>query len=101
MKIVELNSAIKVPFKIDGRVMFSDNRTELIHLTLQPGEKLDYHKNPFDVIFYILEGKGTYSTKNKDIEIVQDSSFEVKKEIERKWENNSQSVLRLLVVIIF
>ncbi len=101
MKITNLENAGKVPFKLDGRVMFSSTDVEMIHLTLKPGEKLDLHVNPFDVVFFTLQGIGILDVEGERISMKQNDAIEVKKEILRAWENNSEEELRILVVKIF
>lgn len=98
MQITNLNNAKKVPFNLDGRIMFSDKRIELVHLTLNPGEGLDMHKNPFDVVFYVLEGKGLLTIETESEEINANSVISVSKEKLRAWKNNSKKALRLLVI---
>ena len=98
MKITTLTNAKKVPFDLDGRIMFSDEKNEIINLTLKKGEVLDLHTNPFDVIFYILQGKGIYFTEEQTIEIEQNSCFEVESSIKRGWKNESETDFKLLVI---
>ena len=33
-------------------------------LPLKPGEKMEPHKQPFDVVFFVLEGSGILETGN-------------------------------------
>ena len=99
--IIDINSAKKVPFDLDGRIMFTSEKTELIHLSLMPGEKLNLHSNPFDVVFYVLEGEGVLTDDEEIIMLSKDQTYDVAAGIMRGWENVSNEVLRLLVVKIF
>lgn len=101
MKITNMKNAPKVPFKLDGRVMFSSKKVEMIHLTLKPGEKLDLHTNPFDVVFYTLSGEGVLDVEGERFPMKPNDTVEVTKEILRGWENNSAEDLRILVVKVF
>ena len=101
MKITNLENAPKVPFKLDGRVMFTSKDNEIIHLTLKAGEKLDLHTNPFDVVFYTLSGEGVLDVEGERLTMKQNDSVAVTKGILRSWENNSTEDLRILVVKIF
>jgi quercetin dioxygenase-like cupin family protein len=98
--IIDLTKAEKVPFNLDGRIMFKSDKNELIHLTLQPGEELPAHTNPFDVVFYVLEGNGVLSVANDSFKMKQDQTFDVKEGIMRAWKNEGESLLRILVIKI-
>jgi len=98
LKIITLKSAPKVPFDLDGKIMFDNSNVEIIHLTLKPFEKLDMHTNSADAVFYILSGKGILFYDNDKIEVLENSCFGIKKDIERGWENTNNSELKILVV---
>lgn len=101
MKITNMKNAPKVPFKLDGRVMFSSKKVEMIHLTLKAGEKLDLHTNPFDVVFYTLSGEGVLDVEGERLTMKPNDTVAVTKGILRGWENNSAEELQILVVKIF
>ncbi len=101
MMITDLNSAEKVPFNLDGRIMFNSEKVQLIHLTLMPGDEIEPHSNPFDVVFYVLEGEGIISIANETAIMNENQTIDVKKDIQRGWKNTSDEILRLLVVKIF
>ena len=98
MDMTNLLSAPEVPFDIDGRIMFSGTRTEVIHLRLQPGEKLGMHDNPSDVIFYMLQGSALLSFEGNETELTADSCIGLKKGILRAWHNKSDREARMLVI---
>ncbi len=97
-KMTNLKNAPPVPFDIDGKVMYNDPSTEIIHLTLAPGEKLDLHDNPNDVIFYMLEGSAFLILGDKETEITADTCFRLKKRVLRGWINRDTTQARLLVI---
>ena len=99
--IIDLNTAEKVPFDIDGRIMYSSDKTQLIHLTLMPGDEVVPHSNPFDVVFYVLEGEGIVSIANETAMLNENQTIDVAKDIMRGWKNVSDEILRLLVVKVF
>ena len=78
--------------------MFSNKFSEIIRLQLNPGEKLDKHSNPYDVVFYILEGNGELTIEDEVFTMERDYSTEVRKGVQRSWYNPSDTILRLLVV---
>lgn len=99
--IIDLNTAEKVPFDLDGRIMFTSEKTELIHLSLMPGDELAPHSNPFDVVFYVLAGEGIISIGDETAILNEDQTIDVAKDLQRGWKNVSDEILRLLVVKIF
>ncbi len=100
MKISNLNTAPKVPFDLEGKILFSEKRTEIIHLTLKPEEILEKHTNPFDVIFFVLEGKGLLITDDKTENHEHNSCIFLEKDVLRSWVNTTSVSLKLLVIKI-
>ncbi len=101
MRIVELATAEKVPFNLDGRKMLVDSRVEIIHLTLQPGEILEKHTNTFDVAIYVLEGSGVLETDDQSIAVKPDVCITISAGVSRGIRNTTTEKIRLLVVKIF
>ncbi|HUW06527.1 MAG TPA: cupin domain-containing protein [Williamwhitmania sp.] len=100
MKIKLVETAEKVPFDLDGRKMFSSEKVEIIHLNLLPGENLELHSNPFDVIFYILEGEGIVETEDEQITVEPDMTIEIASGVKRGVKNVGPGNFRLLVIKI-
>jgi quercetin dioxygenase-like cupin family protein len=93
----DLTSAEKVPFKIDGRIMFRSDRFEMVHLTLQPGDSMELHSQPMDVVFFVLEGTGTLMFTDESHNLPENTSIFVEKGTPRAWKNESPGLVRLLV----
>lgn len=98
MNITRLNNAPKVPFDLDGHIMAKHAGTEVIHLHLKPGQRIEKHTNPFDVIFYILEGKAMLETENERILILKDQCVAIRAGVNRGLDNISVNDFRLLVI---
>ena len=98
MRITELRTAEKVPIQIDARKMLIRRDCELIHLSLQPGEVLETHTNPFDVAFYVLAGDGDLVVGTETRRIGADTVIEIPAGEMRGWTNSGTEVLRVLVV---
>lgn len=98
MKLIELKEAERVPIHIDARKMCIRPDIEVIHLNFDPGETLDKHANPFDVIFYVLEGSGELEIGEGKKLIQQDTAIEVPANVMRGWANTGESNLRILVI---
>ncbi|MBN1330953.1 MAG: cupin domain-containing protein [Candidatus Heimdallarchaeota archaeon] len=88
----------KNPHGVDSRKLYDDPNAIIIQLTLEPGEKLRRHITPEDVIFYVLEGKGTVLIGDEEKEVDRDTLIESPKNIVHCWYNRSSEKLRFLVI---
>ncbi len=95
--VQSLSNSPKVPFNIDGRILFSNSKNEIIRLNLKPGEILDVHSNPLDVVFYVLKGKGVLEIENDIIVACEDMTIFVKAGVMRSWKNSFNDILTILV----
>lgn len=86
-----------VPAAVDGRIMHSDKRAEAILLTLQPGEKMDMHKNPFDVLFAGIIGKATLICHGQTETIGPGETIFVSSDEDRAWINSENKPARVMV----
>ena len=98
MQIKNIKNSVKVPFNLEAHILHSEKPIELVHLLLKPGEVLADHKNPFDVIFFVIEGSGLLRVDGKQYQLHKNDTLEVNMEKMRGWENNTASDLRLLVI---
>lgn len=96
-----LSNAPKVPFNLDGRVMFSSLKVEMVHLTLNPGEEVLVHSNPFAVVFYVLQGELILRVDNEEVLLKPDMTVSVEPNLNRGLINASNRTSRVLVVKIF
>lgn len=101
MKPTTLLTAEQVPFNLDGRKMHTSEKVELVHLSIKPGEEVALHSNPFDVIFYILEGEGTILYENESIEVEADNCLFVEKNKQRGLKNKGKKNFRIIVIKLF
>ena len=101
MHLTTLETAEKVPFNLDGHKMFTNEKVELVHLALNPNEEIALHANPFDVIFFVLEGTGTVFYEETQTKAEVNCSIYIEKDKQRGMRNNSNSVFRVLVCKIF
>ncbi len=96
-QIIHYEDAPGVPFKLDGRKLFISEKFELIHLTLLPGEGMDPHAQPMDVVFFVLEGAGTLSVGDESIVAGTNTTIHVRSGVQRAWNNTGSQPLRILV----
>lgn len=98
MNIIPLDSAPQVPVPFDARVMHSDGPVEVIHILLQPGEGVPPHDNPFDVVFYVLEGRGELTIEDQIQQVAADNLIAIPTGTQRGWKNTGSAPVRLLVI---
>ena len=101
MKITTIENAKKVPFTLNGRIMFRSENAELVHLSMKSGEQIPPHSNPFDVVFYVLEGSGKISVELEQKDVSKDNVLYVKAGLQRGINNTGKDLLRVLVVKLF
>ncbi len=101
MKLTTFETAEKVPFNLDGRKMFTNEKVELVHLTLKPAEEIAPHANPFDVIFFILEGEGEVLFENEEFKALPNTSIFIEKDKQRGMRNSGNNNFKVLVVKAF
>jgi quercetin dioxygenase-like cupin family protein len=98
MKLTHLKDGELIPINIAAHKLFGSERNELIHLCFKPGEVLEKHCNPFDVIFYVLEGSGTLEVDDQSFTVGADTVIEVSAPELRCWTNTGTTDLRILVI---
>ncbi|MDD4457879.1 MAG: cupin domain-containing protein [Syntrophotalea acetylenica] len=98
MEIITLEAASKVPVPFDARIMHNSGPVEVIHILLRPGETVPLHDNPFDVLFYVLEGRGELTIEDEVQQVGGDSLIEIRTGTLRGWKNTGTEPVRLLVI---
>ncbi len=89
--------APQVSADIDGRIMHSDKRVEAILLTLQPGEKMPLHKNPYDVLFAGISGQARLEHPNGQLQLKAGETIFVTADEGRAWINHETEPARIMV----
>lgn len=100
LKITTPETAPRVPFQLDGRILLSRPALEVIHLTLKPEEKVPKHINDFDVAIYVLDGNGRIETGTDSAAVKPGMLIEIKAGKERGMANTGEDDLRVLVMKI-
>ncbi len=98
MKRTHLTDSERIPIPIAAHKLYGSARNEVIHLCFRPGEVLEKHSNPFDVIFYVLEGIGILEVDEQSIAVGPDTLIEVSAPELRGWTNTGNENLRVLVI---
>ena len=86
------------PHKVDVKQMYDHPDTQVMHMTLKPGESLKPHKTHVDVFFYVLEGAPTVHIGDEAIAYPKDTLVESPKDIVHYISNESNEIARILVV---
>ncbi len=100
MKVVEVKSisSKQNPHGVDARNISDTKNAQVTHITLKPGESLKRHITPVDVIFYVLEGKGTVEIGEERSEVGPDTLIESPAKIPHRWMNEGADIVRILVI---
>ncbi len=86
------------PHKVDVRRVYESEYALSSVITMLPGEKLIRHITPVDVFFYVLEGTGIVEVGEEKETVSADTVIQSPRDIPHCWYNQSDSVLRVLVV---
>ncbi|MCP4608032.1 MAG: cupin domain-containing protein [Planctomycetes bacterium] len=100
MEIINVGSAetFKNPHNVKAAMLYNSEHAQAIHITLEPGESLKKHITPVDVFFYVLEGTGVVEIGEEKKEVGPDTLINSPVKIPHCWYNQSEQVLRVLVV---
>ena len=100
MKITKVAEATthQNPHGVDVRKLYDTEHAQALVITLQPGERLKKHITPVDAIFFVLEGTGVVEVGGEKEEVGPDTLIDSPAKIPHCWYNESDSVLRVLVV---
>jgi len=83
---------------VDARNLYNTNEAMITVITLNPGQSLKRHITPVDVAFYVLEGTGIVEVGDEKTEVTKDTLVESPKDIVHCWYNESNSLLRFMVI---
>ena len=88
----------KNPHGVDVRRVYESEHALSSIITFKPGDKLIRHITPVDVFFYVLEGTGIVEVGDEKKTVSADTVIDSPKDIPHCWYNESDAVLRVLVV---
>jgi mannose-6-phosphate isomerase-like protein (cupin superfamily) len=97
---MKMASAMPNPHKIKAARVYDSEHAQAVHIALEPGEALKKHITPVDVFFVVLEGRGIVEIGDEKLEVGPDSLIESPARIPHCWYNESDALLRILVVKI-
>lgn len=86
------------PHGIKADRLYSSDFAEIIHIQLDAGDSLVKHITPVDVVFYVLEGSATIEIGDETEIVPADRLVQSPKRVPHKISNNSDGILRVLVM---
>lgn len=100
MNIVDMKTvpAMPNPHNVNAARVYDSEHAQAVHIALKPGEALKKHITPVDVFFVVLEGTGRVEIGEEKREVGPDSLIESPARIPHSWANESDALLRILVV---
>ncbi len=79
-------------------MLYDKDSAQAIHIRLNPGESLKPHITPVDVFFFVIEGTPDVLVGEEKTKVEVNSLVESPKDIVHCIYNNSDKVVRVLVV---
>lgn len=100
MKIKKLNDTgiMENAHNVDARNLYSSPDAMITVIALKPGQALKRHITPVDVAFYVLEGEGVVEIGDEKQAVSKDTLIESPKDIVHCWTNESDGLLRFMVI---
>jgi quercetin dioxygenase-like cupin family protein len=95
---LSLADAPKLPIPFDGRIVYTDENFEVVHLSLKPGEGMDLHEMPFPVVFFVREGGGTLHFRQEELKAIPGDCIRVEPGVSRGWRNTGPLELKIVVM---
>jgi quercetin dioxygenase-like cupin family protein len=100
MKVIKVNELpyMKTGWGVKGKPIIDIPEVGIMNLVLEPGEKVPSHKTPVDVLFQVIEGKGTV-TIGDEAEVVETGNIVVSPiQIPHALEANQGCVFSVYVI---
>lgn len=100
MKVIKVNelSFVKTGWGVKGKPIIDMPEVGIVNLVLEPGEKVPSHKTPVNVLFQVVEGKGSITIAD-ETQIVKAGDIVVSPlQILHGLEANQDSVFSVYVI---
>ncbi|MBI9057767.1 MAG: cupin domain-containing protein [Labilibaculum sp.] len=83
---------------VEARKFYQNEHMMMVHLNLKPGDTIAKHGAPLNVCFLVLEGKGIVEIGDESKEVDANTLIESPANCGHGWRNESDEVLRILVM---
>lgn len=100
MKVIKVNELpfVKTGLGVKGKPIIDMPEIGIINLVMEPGEKIPAHKTPVNVLFQVIEGKGSI-TIGDETQIVETGDIVVSPlQIPHALEANQDCVFSVYVI---
>ena len=100
MKISKVAETLirETPHKVDARMLYDKDSAQAVHIKLEAGQSLKPHITPVDVFFFVIEGTPEVLVGEEKRKVEMNSLIESPKDIVHCIYNNSDEIVRVLVV---
>jgi len=96
--VCRFDEAPKLPITFNGKIMFTSDRFEVVHLALKPGEGMELHAMPVEIVFFVKEGRGTLCFEGEELRAAAGDCIRVEPGVKRGWKNNGTLELKIIVM---
>ena len=97
MNLKNAEIIFEIPGVIGKRLDITE-KTEIVHLTIEPGKSIPPHALPILVKFYIISGTGLMTVNGVEATVEQGDLHVCQPELERSWTNKGEEPLTVLVI---
>ncbi|HRS53540.1 MAG TPA: cupin domain-containing protein [Bacteroidales bacterium] len=98
MEIKNIKDIKNISTNFEAKQIYQNKSTEVIILTLAPGESIKKHTNLSTIFFHILEGNGNIRINDKLFKVKHGDFFTLSHKDEREWINNTNDKLVILII---
>lgn len=72
MEILTISEIEPSPTPLGGkaRILVDNPELKMVNLIIDPGQRVNTHAAPVDVVFIVLDGKGQVTVEDEEIEVV-------------------------------
>lgn len=98
--VSNLNTGAKLTIGVEAWRLIQTKQLELIQIHLKPNETIGQHRNPIDVVFYVLKGEGELTVESVSYCMNKGDCIFVENAKLRGWVNWSDQELKLLIIKI-
>lgn len=101
--MIEYTNYLELPLNlnahgVDARKLFAGEHLQIIHLELKPGDVIPLHAMDLDVMFFVIEGEGTFLRGEETITLKAGSLVHSPQGIGKGWKNLSDNNFRILAI---
>lgn len=98
MEPVSTSNATKLPIEQDAWLLHSFDNLEVIRIHLPSGLSMEKHINDWNIVFFVLCGRGSVNVEGRIFEMEEKQSIAVEAGKERFWTNPGDETLELLAI---